>query len=446
MNIAQIGCAGKGASDVQCCGTENIVAICDVNSNATDALNDAMKQAGLTTNVYKDFRQLFDKEKGIDAVDIAVPDHSHAVIAAAAMKLGKHVYCQKPLTHDVAEARLLRDLARQYKVATQMGNQGSASDGLRRGVEIIQAGLIGPVRHAYVWTNRPIWPQGQDRPAGTDPVPANLDWDLWLGTAPERPFKEKWPDAQAADLAQFLRFSPNTYQPFNWRGWQDYGTGALGDMACHTVNWPFRALKLGYPTEIEASSSGMKPEMYPVSSRIRFEFPAREGQPPVTFHWADGGNKPPDEVTADITAMFGGISPSGCIMVGDKGMVFSPDDGDQELRVFVKLKEDKEITALPRCTAAAAIPQTIPRNAFDSKAPPDFRHHQEWIAACKSGKHETAYSNFEIAAYLTEIILLGCVALRAGQKLQWDGPGMKATNDPDAARFIKRDYRAPWKI
>jgi predicted dehydrogenase len=446
LNIAQIGCSGKGASDAQCCGTENIVAICDVNSLAAGALGDALKQSGAGATAYQDYRELFDKEKSIDAVDVAVPDHSHAIIAATALKLGKHVYCQKPLTHDVAEARLLRDLARQYKVATQMGNQGSASDGLRRGVELVQAGLIGPVHQAYVWTNRPVWPQGQDRPAGVDPVPANLNWDLWLGTAPERPFKDAWPDAQAAELARVLRFSKGVYQRFNWRGWQDFGTGALGDMACHTVNWPFRALKLGYPTEIEASSSGMKPEMYPLASRIRFEFPAREGLPAVTFHWSDGGNKPPDDVIADVTATFGRISDSGCIMVGEKGIVFSPDDGDEELHVFVKLKGDPDMASINKHPAALAIPQTIPRNVFDNKAEPDFRHHQEWIAACKSGKHETAYSNFEIAAYLTEIILLGCVALRAGQKLEWDGPGMKATNDADAAKFIKRDYRAGWKI
>jgi predicted dehydrogenase len=341
---------------------------------------------------------------------------------------------------------MLRDLARQYKVATQMGNQGSASDGLRRAVEIVQGGLIGPVHQAHVWTNRPIWPQALERPAGSDTIPSNFDWDLWLGTAPARPFKEKWPDAQAADIAQFLRFSPNVYHPFNWRGWFDYGTGPLGDMACHTVNWPFRALKLGYPTEIEASSTGMKPEMYGVSSRIRFEFPAREGLPAVTFHWSDGGNTPPAEATADITAMFGRISPSGCIMIGEKGMVFSPDDGDGDLRVLVKLKDDKEMSMASRHPAAIAIPQTIPRNAFDNKEPPDMRHHMEWFAACKSGKHETAYSNFEIAAYLTEIILLGCVALRAGQKLEWDGPGMKAKNAPDAAKFLKHDYRAGWKI
>jgi predicted dehydrogenase len=447
LNIAQIGCSGKGGSDAQwCASTENLVALCDVNSDATDAINAALSQSRPAAKVYKDFRELFDKDKDFDAMDIAVPDHSHAIIAATAMKLGKHVYCQKPLTHDVYEARLLRDLARQYKVATQMGNQGSASDGLRRGVEIVQAGLIGPVHQAYVWTNRPIWPQGFDRPAGSDPVPSNLDWDLWLGTAPARPFKEFWPDAQAADMAQLLRYSQKLYQPFNWRGWIDFGTGALGDMACHTVNWPFRALKLGYPTEIEATSSGMKSEMYPVSSRIRFEFPARNGLPPVTLYWADGGNTPPAEVTEPITSVFGGISHSGCIMVGDKGMVFSPDDGDQELRVFVKLKDDKEIMAAPKSAAVNAIPETIPRNAFDNTAPPDLRHHQEWIAACKSGKHDTAYSNFEIAAYLTEIMLLGCVALRAGQKIEWDGPGMKATNDPGASRFIKREYRAGWKI
>jgi predicted dehydrogenase len=442
LNIAQIGCAGKGGSDAQWCATENLVALCDVNASAVDNLKQYLPAA----KGYKDYRELLEKEKGIDAVDIAVPDHSHAIIAAAAMKLGKHVYCQKPLTHDVSEARMLRDLARQYKVATQMGNQGSASNGLRRGVELVQAGLIGPVHQACVWTNRPIWPQGFERPAGSDPVPPNLDWDLWLGTAPARPFKETWPEAQAAEMSRFLQFSPNVYQPFNWRGWQDYGTGALGDMACHTVNWPFRALKLGYPTEIEASSSGMKTEMYPVSSRIRFEFPAREGLPPVTFHWSDGGNTPPAEVTADVTAVFGRLSRSGCIMIGEKGMVFSPDDGDQELRVFVKLKDDKEMTAAPRHEGAKAIPQTIPRNAFDNKEPPDFRHHKEWFEACKSGRHETAYSNFEIAAYLTEIMLLGCVALRAGRKIEWDGPGMKAKNAPEAAQFIKREYRAGWKI
>ncbi|HWD21403.1 MAG TPA: Gfo/Idh/MocA family oxidoreductase [Verrucomicrobiae bacterium] len=448
LNIAQIGVGGKGQSDLQCCAAagENIVALCDVNSNFLNQIH----QKAPNIKIYQDWRELLDKEKGIDAVDVATPDHNHAIIAASAIKLGKHVYCQKPLTHDVYEARMLRDLARQYKVATQMGNQGSSSNGLRRAVEVVQAGLIGPVHQAHVWTNRPVWPQGMDRPPGSDPVPDGLAWDLWLGTAPNRPFKGSWPADIMEKKGQLMRYSQSVYQPFNWRGWLDFGTGALGDMACHTVNWPFRALKLGYPTEVEASSSGINSEMYPDKSSIRFEFPAREGMPPVTFHWYDGGNKPPADVTADVEALLGKVSNSGCIMIGEKGMVFSPDDGDGIFHFSVKLKDEKELQDSSKHPAVAGIPETLPRNAFVASTGdqpyPDLWHHMEWIAACKSGKHETAYSNFDIAAYLTEIILLGCVALRAGKKLEWDGPGMAAKNAPEAAQFVKRQYRAGWEI
>jgi predicted dehydrogenase len=438
LNLAQIGCGGKGGSDLQCNvnAGANVMALCDVHAPSAEYMKKVLHdKAAMEANVYKDYRELLEKEKDLDAVDVATPDHMHAVIAATAIKMGKNVYCQKPLTHDVFEARTLRDLARQHKVATQMGNQGSASDSLRRAVEVMQAGIIGPVHQAYVWTNRPIWPQGRDRPAGSDPVPADLDWDLWLGTAPERPFKLTWPGETDGRPV---------YQPFVWRGWQDYGTGALGDMACHTVNWPFRSLKLGYPTEIEASSSGMNTEMYPTSSKIRFEFPAREGMPPVTLYWSDGGNKPPMEITADAEAMRGKISNSGCIMVGENGTIYSPDDGDQELNAYIKLKGDAEMTGLGHHPAVQAIPQSIPRNAFHGS--PDQRQHMEWQQACKDGKHDVAYSNFDIAAYLTEIILLGCVALRVGKKLEWDGPGMKANNAPEAARFVKREYRKNWAI
>jgi predicted dehydrogenase len=265
-----------------------------------------------------------------------------------------------------------------------------------------------------------------------------LDWNLWLGTAPTRPFLNFWPqDKQSA-------WAKNVYHPRSWRGWVDFGTGALGDMACHTVNWPFRSLKLGYPTEIEASSSGMKPEMYPTRSSIRFEFPAREALPPVTFHWADGGNKPPAGVTEVVAANFGRVSDSGCIMIGDKGVIFSPDDGDDELRAFVKLKGEEGMLGLDNHPAAKAIPQSIPRNAFTG--PVDFRQHREWIQACKDGKMDAPYSRFDIAANLTEIMLLGCVALRAGKKLEWDGPGMTVKNAPEAARFVKREYRAGWSL
>ncbi|MCX6914600.1 MAG: Gfo/Idh/MocA family oxidoreductase [Verrucomicrobia bacterium] len=252
LNIAGIGAGGKGASDLRCCSDENIVALCDVNETSAAATRAKFPNA----KFYKDYRVMLEKEKSIDAVDIATADHMHAVIAATAIKMGKHVYCQKPLTHDVYEARTLRALARKYGVATQMGNQGSASDGLRRAVEVVHAGLIGPVRQAYVWTNRPVWRQGMDRPAGSDPVPAGLDWDLWLGTAPWRPFKDKWPESVVGGRR-------DVYQPWVWRGWMDFGTGALGDMACHTVNWPFRALKLEYPTEIEAECQLKDPVRVP---------------------------------------------------------------------------------------------------------------------------------------------------------------------------------------
>jgi predicted dehydrogenase len=436
LNIAVVGCGGKGASDLRFCGTENIVALCDVSESAASGARQKYPNA----RFYQDFREMFDKEKSLDAVDIATPDHMHAVIAAMAIKHGKHVYCQKPLTHDVYEARMLRELARKHKVATQMGNQGSASDSLRRAVEVVQAGLIGEVRQAYVWTNRPIWPQGLVRPPGADPVPAGLDWNLWLGTAPWRDYKDEWP--ASSTTGGNGRRRNKVYAPFSWRGWLDFGTGALGDMACHTVNWPFRALKLGYPTEIEAESSGLTPDMYPKNSRIRFEFPSRDGLPPVTLWWHDGGNKPPPDVTADIVALQDKVSGSGCLLVGDNGEMFSPDDGDQDLSFFVKLKGEKELKRGTQHEAVKAIPQTLARNAF--KGSPDERQHLEWIAACKGGK--PGYSNFDIAAYLTEIILLGCVALRAGEKLEWDGPRMRARNAPQAAQFVRRKYRKGWNL
>jgi len=431
LNIAGVGAGGKGAGDLRCCESENIVALCDVNEASAAATRKKYPQA----RFYTDFRVMLEKEKSIDAVDIATPDHMHAAVAAMAIQMGKHVYCQKPLTHDVYEARVLRDLARKHKVATQMGNQGSASDGLRRAVEVVHAGLIGAVRQAYVWTNRPLWRQGLERPEGSDPVPVGVDWDLWLGTAPWRPYKAEWPDAPA-------RGRRAVYQPWVWRGWHDFGTGALGDMACHTVNWPFRALKLEYPTEIEAECTGLTKEMYPKSSKIRFEFPARGDQPPVTLWWFDGGNKPPAEVTSNIVNLLDQVSGSGCLLLGEKGELFSPDDGDGDFRFFAKLKDEKELKRATEHEAVKTIPQTIPRNPF--KGGTDERQHQEWIAACKGGA--PAYSNFDVAAYLTEIMLLGCVALRSGRKLEWDGPGMRATNAPEASQYVKREYRKGWTL
>ncbi|HXT38546.1 MAG TPA: Gfo/Idh/MocA family oxidoreductase [Candidatus Angelobacter sp.] len=435
VNIAQIGAGGKGSSDTDCCSSENIVALCDVDQRTLD--NRHQKYPG--AKVFRDYRKMLDQiHRDIDAVIVSAPDNHHACAAIMAMKLGKHVYCQKPLTISVYEARLMRKVAADKKVVTQMGNQGSSESGLRRAVEVIQAGAIGSVHQVHVWSNRPIWPQGMDRPPGSDPVPPTLDWDLWIGPAPMRPYKGN-----------------RTYHDFAWRGWQDFGTGALGDMACHTSNMPFRALKLGYPTEVQAETSHMNRESYPLKSKIRFEFPAREGLAPAQFWWYDGGNprpndpyahdgnnKPPKDITADIEEMLGKMPGSGCLLIGDKGKLFSPDD--YGAKFFIKLKDDKEYTDGTKHEAVKDIPQTIPRNTLSPDT--DRRHHLEWIDAIKKNDPLAAYSRFDIAAYLTEIILLGDVAMRAGQKLEWDGPNMKAKNTSAAEQFVKRQFRKGWKL
>ncbi len=446
MNIGAVGVGGKGNSDINCCASENIVALCDVDEKLAAGPRAKYPKA----NYYKDFRKMLEQEKSLDAIIVATPDHTHAVIAAQAIKMGKHVYCQKPLTQTIYEARLLRKLAKDHKVSTQMGNQGSAEDGLRRAVEVVQSGIIGSVGQVYVWTNRPIWPQGMDRPEGSDPVPATLDWDGFIGPAPMRPYKSKWPEGGGKGGK---RGHDSVYTPFVWRGWQDYGTGALGDMACHTANMPFRGLKLGYPNQVEAKSSEMNKESFPLKSTIRFEFPARENLAPCTLWWYDGGNpkpdhpyehdgsnKPPKEVLGDVQEMMDKIPGSGCLLIGDKGTLFSPDDYGAQF--FIKLKGEKELTDGKSHEAVKAIPQTIPRNTHEGGN--DQRHHLEWIAACKGGP--AGYSDFEVAAYLTEIILLGCVALKVGKTIDWDGPNMLAKNCPEAAEFIKRKYRAGWEL
>jgi hypothetical protein len=454
LNIACIGIGGKGTSDTDACAGENIVALCDVDSGSEAYAMQTQKYP--SAKFFKNYQQMLNQiGSQIDAVTVSTPDHMHAIIASAAMKMHKAVYCQKPLTQTIYEARYLRKMARDKKVVTQMGNQGSAADGLRRAVETIQDGLIGQVHQVHVWTNRPVWPQGMDRPVGDDPVPTTLDWDTWIGPAPMRPYK----DAQ--------------YTPFVWRGWQDFGTGALGDMACHTVNMPFRALNLGYPTEIEASPlSVMNKESYPVGSKIRFQFPQRKAHLPavhphlfhhyttieqdaVTLFWYDGGqvdkdargghdlsNKPPAELTADIVALRGEVPESGCLLIGEGGTVFSPDDYGSSF--FVKLKGEEKYVHYLKHPAMAHYEERIPRNSFGKSNGP--AHAQEWLTAVKENKPELCYSRFEITSRLTEIMLLGCVSLRVGKKIEWDGPKMVAKNCPEAAPFIRRENRAGWTL
>ena len=443
INIACIGVGGKGDSDSSSVFGlgGNIVAMCDIDSNTLNGKNKSFQDRAKKENrtydakLFKDWRKMFDElGKSIDAVTVSTPDHMHGLAAITAMRMGKHVYCQKPLTQTVFEAREMRRLANEKKLATQMGNQGSAGSGLRRAVEVIQAGVIGAPRELHVWSNRPIWPQGLARPMGEDPVPSNVDWDLWLGPAAFRPFKS------------------GVYHSFAWRGWYDFGTGALGDMACHTVNMPFRALKLGYPTAVELEvASRIYPETFPLTSRIRFDFPERDGLPPCKFWWYDGnpnskhgmfqsGNfvsplRPSADLTHEIVSQRGELPASGCLVIGDKGKLFAGDDYGARFQVI--LKDEKEYTTSEKHEACVAVPQTIPRSPG---------HDQEWFAMMKGGP--AAYSNFNIAAYLTEIILLGCVALRSGvgHKLDWDGPNMRATNAPEAAQFVKRQNRQGWEI
>jgi predicted dehydrogenase len=426
LNFACIGVGGKGSSDTDHVARHgNVVALCDIDEDRLNGKANHKEKTGeqlfAKAKKYNDFRKMLEEmDKQIDAVTVSTPDHTHAVASLMAMKMGKHVYCQKPLTHTVYEARMMRETAANMKVCTQMGNQGSASNGLRRAVEIIQAGVIGPVREAHVWTNRPIWPQAPKitaRPQDTPPCPSQVHWDLFLGPAPERPY------------------SP-AYHPFAWRGWWDFGTGALGDMACHTANMAYRALKLGYPTSILAESGPINPETYPGWARILFEFPAREDMPPVKLTWYEGKKDgvlvhPPEELLAKVLKPGEKLSGSGSLLVGDKGILFSPNDYGESYR-FVPEKDFE---------GYKGPAESLPRNGKG-----DDGMKVEWIEAIKSNKPQTAYSNFGIAAMLTETILLGNVAMRVGKRLEWDGPGMRVTNCPEAAQYIKPEFRKGWTV
>jgi predicted dehydrogenase len=427
INLACIGVGGKGdsdSSDAANCGA-NIVAICDVDKNTLAQKAKQFEGKFPDLKQFQDYRKMLDQMgKSIDAVTVSTPDHNHGVAAIRAMKLGKHCFCQKPLVQTVYEARTCRQLAKEKNLATQMGNQGSAEPGLRRAVEVIQAGVIGKPLELHVWSNRPIWPQGLDRPSGSDPVPSTLDWDVWLGPAHERPFKK------------------DVYHTFKWRGWYDFGTGALGDMACHTVNMPFRALKLGYPNVVELElCSRMYSETFPKTSRIRFEFPEREGWPALKFWWYDGNPddalkplRPYAKAIREIVSTYDELPGSGALIIGEKGKIFSPDD--YGAKFFVAMKGKDEFIAGDQHDACKEVAQSIPRSPG---------HMQEWFRMMKEGT--PAYSNFDIAAYLAEVILLGCVALRLGEgkRMEWDGPNMTSPNLPEAAHFVKRENRPGWE-
>ena len=437
LNIAGIGVGGKGTSDLWYAsdeGKENVVALCDVDMGDISAKS---RNRFPKANFYQDYRVMFDKQKDIDAVTISSPDHVHALQALAAMDEGVHVYVQKPLTHNINEARMLTETARDKSIVTQMGNQGASNSGMRKVQEWFDAGLIGEVDEVYVWTNRPVWPQGIPVPKSDgSTVPEGLDWDLWLGPAPKIDYT-------------------NAYHPFNWRGWWAYGTGALGDMGCHLIDVPFRTLGLHYPKAVECSVGQVFikmwnpeyiPEGCPPSSSVTLDFSAtNKNKTPLKMRWLDGGIRPPhpDLIPAD-DSLGTPDSGNGVMMIGSKGIITTGVYG-----FTPKLYRKDQETVV-----------------FDTSNQPgnEFGHQTKWVQACKAGfnssEHKALTSSFDYSGPMTETVLMGNIAIRSymekksglsnsypgRKKLLWDGDAMKITNYDDANKFVTRDYRKGWEI
>ena len=443
LNIASVGAAGKGFSDSNNAynkGANNIVALCDVDWGREQVKKNFENHPKATR--YKDFRQMLEKEgKNIDAVTVSTADHTHAVIAMAAMQMGKHVYVQKPLTHNIYEARMLTEAARKYKCVTQMGNQGASNPQQNQMVEWFDKGLLGKVHTVNLWTNRPVWPQGIPVPPTATEVPADLDWDLWLGPA------------------QKVGYTP-AYHPFKWRGWWNFGAGALGDIGCHIMDVPFRVLGLGSPTQVETSIGSVFlkdwtpeyiPEGCPPSSQVELKFPASaKNKQAVTMNWSDGGIRPtrPDWLPEGESMPENGEN--GMVMIGDKGLLVCGLYGNDP-RLYTK--DGQKFVGAEKPDAVKNMPEN--------------GHQILWTEACKSGfnskEHKGLHSSFDFAGPLTESVLMGNLAIRSytlrtpkadgkgfnypgRKKLTWDGPNMKITNFDEANQFVKREYRDGWKL
>jgi predicted dehydrogenase len=411
LNIAAVGVGGIGLRNLQKITGQNIVALCDID---WDYAAKAFK-AYPAAKVHKDYRLMLENQKDIDAVMIATPDHTHATIGMASMKAGKHVFIEKPLAHSVYETRMLTEAARENKVATQMGNMGNSNDNIRLICEWIWEGAIGEVTEVHTWTNRPIWPQGLERPTAQMKVPKTLDWDLFLGPAPFRPYH-------------------SAYTPWNWRAWWDFGTGALGDMGCHIIDPVFKALNLRYPVSVQASSTQVNTESAPNASRVRYDFPARDNMPkcampPVTVYWYDGGLKPdrPEEMEdGEALGNLGG----GCVFIGSKGkIVCGLSSNDPKLLPAAKFKDYP--TPKP-------VLRRVPGNTNG--------HWDDWVRACKESPENRvpASSNFDYAGPFSETVVMGNLAVRLQdlkKPLLWDGEAMRMTNitDEDAIRVVTSD-------
>ena len=410
LNLAGIGIGGMGRANLEACNTENIVALCDIDDVHAAKVFETYPNA----RRYRDYRKMLETEaKNIDGVIVATPDHTHAVIGMQVIRMGKHIYLQKPLAHSVYEVRQLAAAAREYKVQTQMGNQGHSSEQIRQLKEWVEDGAIGDIREVHAWSDRPV---GGDpwstfpvmkRPEETLPVPQTLDWDLWLGPAAYRPYHP-------------------IYHPLTWRGWWDFGTGPLGDMGCHILDPAFWALDLAAPTSVEATSThwerGIQEETFPRASIVRYQFPERGKMPSLSLTWYDGRILPP------IPRDFGPnqrFESNGAVLVGDKGTILHGSHGAGKLRLLPE----------KRMQAYKQPAKTIPRVQGS--------HEQDWIRACKDGR--PASSSFEYGASLTEMVLLGVLAMRLkDRKLLWDAANMRFTNDDDATKLLNTPYREGW--
>lgn len=422
LRLAYIGTGGMGGSHVENTQDLGIVCpcYCDVDSNRWAKATKLHPKAAK----YQDYREMFDKEhKNFDAVMIGIPDHHHYPATMMAMQLGKHVYTQKPLTHTPWEARQLTLAAEKYKVVTQMGNQGHANEGNRKVYEWVRSGAIGDVLETHTWTDRPVWPQGVARPKKTDQVPSSLNWDVWLGPAPERPF-----------VGGSEEDPRGPYHWFNWRGWWDFGAGALGDMACHTMDCVFMALDPGYPTAIEPLASTpvvpdnatpTRKETFPTASIVKWEYPKKGRRRAFTAYWYDGHLRP---AVPQVLAYGRRLPKTGSLFIGTKAMILVAGDYGERPRIIPDAKR-REIGDPPKML---------------ERSP---GHYKEWIAACKGEQAmDFARSSFGYAGPFTESILLGNIALRIGQRLDWDGEKMEFTNLPEANQFVSKEYRDGWKM
>ena len=443
LNLAAIGAGGKGASDIRNAsvnGRERVAALCDVDfSGSAKASVERFPKAKL----YSDYREMLDKEKDIDAVTISTPDHVHGPAAAYCMQRGKHIYVQKPMTHNIREARMLTEMARKNKIVTQMGNQGASNPLLDMVKKWVDSGVIGKINKVQIWTNRPVWPQGSAMLAPDESKkPKDLNWDLWLGPAAYRPY------------------IPNLH-PFSWRGWWDFGTGALGDVGCHLIDIPFRTLGLHYPTDAECSVGSVYSQMWtpdyhpegcPASSFITLHFAATEkSKSPIEMTWSDGGIRPshPDIIPANMD-IGGAQSANGVLIMGEKGLISTNINDSSPL--------------MPKLFLNDGTTDFGPDAAKEVE--PEYGHQRKWVDACKAGFNSTEHrgltSSFDYAGPMTETVLMGNLAIRsfmlrkdngkgqqdffARKKLLWDGLNMKITNLEEANQFVGREYRKGWEV